>query len=776
MKKAGKIILYFILIITVVIGGAVAWLANNEDKIANSLLKELDARLLTDAHISKINLSIWKQFPSVSIALEGVWLMDSYGKGDTLLRADEVSLSCDALELIQGRYVLRNLEIRNAQINLKANDQDGWNTTVWLNDSLDSSTNTQFSIATCTFTNSVIQFNEYNTAIEKAAIGINWLEQGLDANGSGLFTEISSPEFQLPGPINWSGIMEWNSDQNELKAEFNDVLWDGAELEGKLTVLEDDWELLGAIQQVNYGHVQRLIDIPEPWTEMTSDAIANGTFVWNGAKGLESTWELAQGEWRVPYDKKMIRLRGEASIEANYQSQELSIELPRLKARTNGVEWSGRIHRIDLDNGTFRATGSGSIQWNQFDRSLVSDITLPESGQLDWNGEIKRTRKGDFHLDGNWNANDLVGNWEGTPWSLTADGSMNRDDLNIDSFKGVWDGLPLSGSVEIASVLSSKSNQAISGDIAIDTWGFNSQSDSSAFQIKDLQLPNQIRCDLDVAVNEIRYDDWVLSQVSMELIGNHDHWIIPRLRAKSIDGQIAADGKLTFKSNATKMAVVLHPSMTNCDVKKLFQSFNDFDQSTIRAEHLTGRMEASGSIEFDLDADFNLNPTSLDVLASVRIDDGTIKNLEAFQEISNYLRSNRAIAPLIDPDDLSKRLAFVEFEKVESPVYVAKGVVQIPKIEVQSSAMNITIEGDYGFDSSIDYTLGFTMRDLRNAQQSEFGPIEDDGLGQQFYISMTGSIDDPEYGWDREAQKAHRRENIQKEKELLKNLFKKSSQ
>ncbi|MGA0435573.1 MAG: hypothetical protein ACO3MV_07880 [Flavobacteriales bacterium] len=45
--------------ITLVIGGAVAWLANNEDKIANSLLKELDARLLTDAHISKINLSSW---------------------------------------------------------------------------------------------------------------------------------------------------------------------------------------------------------------------------------------------------------------------------------------------------------------------------------------------------------------------------------------------------------------------------------------------------------------------------------------------------------------------------------------------------------------------------------------------------------------------------------------------------------------------------------------------------------------------------------------------
>ena len=59
--------------------------------------------------------------------------------------------------------------------------------------------------------------------------------------------------------------------------------------------------------------------------------------------------------------------------------------------------------------------------------------------------------------------------------------------------------------------------------------------------------------------------------------------------------------------------------------------------------------------------------------------------------------------------------------------------------------------------------------------ESEFGTITDDGLGHQFFVSMTGTMEDPAYGWDREAQKNHRKENFQREKDLLKELFRKST-
>jgi len=40
---------------------------------------------------------------------------------------------------------------------------------------------------------------------------------------------------------------------------------------------------------------------------------------------------------------------------------------------------------------------------------------------------------------------------------------------------------------------------------------------------------------------------------------------------------------------------------------------------------------------------------------------------------------------------------------------------------------------------------------------------------------MDGTFENPTYSWDRDAQKNHRKENFQREKELLKELFRKSN-
>ena len=284
-----------------------------------------------------------------------------------------------------------------------------------------------------------------------------------------------------------------------------------------------------------------------------------------------------------------------------------------------------------------------------------------------------------------------------------------------------------------------------------------------------------MRAACEVAIGRLRYDDWELTNAKFALEGDENGWSVPHFRAETLDGLMSGDGVLTLEPGARSGKILLHPTVATCNLPKLFEAFDNFDQTTLRAEHLTGTFDASGSVQFTLDQAFNWQPESLDVLGSASIHSGELSNLEAFQEIADYLRSNRLMAPLVDPDDLANRLEHVQFEQVESPIYISAGTVQLPHTEIRSSAMDITLEGQYRFDSSIDYTLGFAMRDLRAADESEFGTITDDGLGHQFFISMTGTVENPEYGWDREAQKNHRKENFQREKDLLKELFRKST-
>ena len=50
--------------------------------------------------------------------------------------------------------------------------------------------------------------------------------------------------------------------------------------------------------------------------------------------------------------------------------------------------------------------------------------------------------------------------------------------------------------------------------------------------------------------------------------------------------------------------------------------------------------------------------------------------------------------------------------------------------------------------------------------------MEDDGLGNQFFLRMSGPVEEPVYAYDREAAKDHRREAIQAEKQRLRDALK----
>ena len=108
---------------------------------------------------------------------------------------------------------------------------------------------------------------------------------------------------------------------------------------------------------------------------------------------------------------------------------------------------------------------------------------------------------------------------------------------------------------------------------------------------------------------------------------------------------------------------------------------------------------------------------------------GRLRNLEVFDDIADYLADHRLMAPLVDPEDLRQRLKDVAFEPVNQRVDVRGEKVWLPETVIESSAMNVAIEGTYDFDSNIDYTLGFALRDLRASASDNVGVMEDDGLG-----------------------------------------------
>jgi hypothetical protein len=93
-------------------------------------------------------------------------------------------------------------------------------------------------------------------------------------------------------------------------------------------------------------------------------------------------------------------------------------------------------------------------------------------------------------------------------------------------------------------------------------------------------------------------------------------------------------------------------------------------------------------------------------------------------------------------------------------------------MSINSSALDVELSGKHSFDNDVDYRFGFRFRDLKQAKESEFGEIVDDGTGFKVFMRMYGNIDNPTIEWDKQSRKETTKENMAKEKEDMKSLLK----
>jgi len=87
--------------------------------------------------------------------------------------------------------------------------------------------------------------------------------------------------------------------------------------------------------------------------------------------------------------------------------------------------------------------------------------------------------------------------------------------------------------------------------------------------------------------------------------------------------------------------------------------------------------------------------------------------------------------------------------------------------------MDVDFFGWHDFDNNIEYHFSFRFRQLKSKPEyTEFGRIEDDGLGLVIYLTMSGNIDDPEFSLDKDERKNDMKETINLEKETVKSILK----
>ena len=103
----------------------------------------------------------------------------------------------------------------------------------------------------------------------------------------------------------------------------------------------------------------------------------------------------------------------------------------------------------------------------------------------------------------------------------------------------------------------------------------------------------------------------------------------------------------------------------------------------------------------------------------------------------------------------------------------------MPKMEINSNAINITMSGTHDFDNNVDYHFIVDLDEIRakkakaaKPQNTEFGIEEDDGGHRtRLYISMKGYIDNAEIKYDTKGAIQGIKDDLHQEKQNLKSIL-----
>lgn len=220
------------------------------------------------------------------------------------------------------------------------------------------------------------------------------------------------------------------------------------------------------------------------------------------------------------------------------------------------------------------------------------------------------------------------------------------------------------------------------------------------------------------SVKEMNYHTFWLEDFSFSGRMTPDHFIyLDELEVHAADGKLNIGG---YFNGSDPKQIYFSSKMTadKLDLDKLMVKFENFGQDYLINQNLHGKV--SGTIESKFLVHPNLTPIIEKSTAhmDLTIYDGSLVDFTPFQAMSAYFQD--------------KNLNRVKFDTLQNTLDLNNGVLNIPKMNINSSLGFMEISGKQGLDFSMDYFLRIPLNLVTQAGvQSLFGGKKQEEIDSQ---------------------------------------------
>ena len=751
-----------------------------------------------------MDVSVFQQFPQVSIVLNDVYIEDSHPGQYPLLTASQISFQMNPLEVWQGKYSIRGLKISDSETNLKINSEGTNNYTVIKKQAGPEKSSVSFELKNVSLSNTKVNYVDLR------------LRQDMTFSSNKMMASIQTHNdiyvIEAAGQLTTEKInIEEHSFLNGKSFNItSNLVYD--DIKKFLEIKPSTLELKSASFTVtgNYGwKVKNLINIITKGDNTDIQTLIS-LFPESVARKLEKY----QSKGDVYFN---CLLKGEISKTKN---PSLSVDFGFNNATLYHPDYKSRIEEAGIE-GSFASNDVGSLRQavlvlknisgklnnEQFVANLIiQDFVDPEvicnfKGKVDAPGvlsfypiETLTNVTGSLLVDIAFEGKIAYLKNKATAQRVSTQGTVDLQDINFEYGKERVPLQHLKGNLQFSNndlALSNVSGKLGNSDFLLNgffkniitfiffenqpigietdlkanyidldqifsiTFG-NSTDDND--QEYTFTISRNVNLNFNCDVKSLHYKRFHARELKGDLLVKNEMAVSRNFAMQTMGGDLKMSGIVDAKNNKA-IDVVSTSKLNGLYLDSVFYVFENFNQDFIQDKHLKGQASAAVNLEMTLNQHLKLFPETLIADIGATIKNGQLNNFEPMKKLSRYL----------DDEGLSK----LRFSDLKNDIHIEKKTIFIPQMEVRSNVTDITVSGTHTFDQQIDYR---TITPLRKKKlrdpEAQLAIEEDPNTGPKLFLKITGTTDNYRVAYDTEAVKKKIVSDFKKEVRELKDAFK----
>ncbi len=749
--------------------GVSYYLSTQEDFLSEQIVAELQPYFLTPIQVDQVELSIWKRFPDISVALLQLQVAGSETSAAKkpnqvqapLLQLERLYLEFNAFDFLKGDYELKEIRLEQGNLHIVDAENSSGNYSIF-------NPKHQSDSSTLELNLKKIQLHEVSVSYFsgksfKTTAHVERLKLSLRANSD---TITFAGKAQLTDALVWSETgYEVNEKRvnlssygrfspNELSIVLESIQWGTMQLSGKIERRSDDQELMGDIQLSETSSTALMPLLPSSARknlgQYQARASVSGSFAFKMLSeklSYSADISLNKLEFLLPEQGFGLK-KGDARLTvANKSPKEVTIQVEQFKGESaaggtiglNGVlsiqsalrfdvtletnltpeDLSGWIPSLDLN---FEELSSNlhlkHPGWNTEKESKVNLAALEVDGAV----QLLSYHLPDYQLKGNELTFQLNPGFISLPKSMVEfkGTPVQVDDFRLSNYREGFQGK----TYELAGTIHSKK---------IDLTSLFPESDLSTDSSDNhpIRLPSNLLSRIEIRIDSLDYDKVRLTDLYLDAGTSYRKIHIHSMKANGFRGSMSGRGLVKQGPNLG-MEGTISLQLDQVDLHEALYRSNNFGQTFITHSNLLGELSATIDYAFQASPEHPFNPIKPVVRATLNLHEGELFDFEPLVTLSRFI-------------DLEE-LMHIRFSQIRTEIYYENETLQLPTTLIESSLSDFYLSGQYRESGEVDFRIDLYLSKLlskkkRKLKASEQGSHAERHGRRHVYLRAKGPSD-----------------------------------